>query len=80
VSSTDSQRNSVPLQMTVPVWIGLALVALLGVGSRMKLQDQASTLDRVQAFKPVIVRHPGSTHRYMQLGIAVHLPEGWLYL
>lgn len=69
-----------PLQLTVPVWIGLALVALLGVVSRLRIQDQASTLDTVQPFKPVIVRHQGSTHRFMQLGIEIPLPDGWVYL
>lgn len=80
MKSNDSEPTSKPLELTAPVWIGLALVALLGVFNRTRHPDRTSTLEIVQPFDPVIVRHQGTSHRFIQMRMQLTLPDGWVYL
>jgi hypothetical protein len=70
VTETELQPKSQPLELTPPVWIGLALVALLGVAIHWRQLDGRTT----------IVRKQHTTHRFIQLGVEVSLPDGWTYL
>ncbi|MCP4885588.1 MAG: hypothetical protein P1U77_05945 [Rubripirellula sp.] len=78
MKKTDNHSRSQPLELTAPIWIGMAIVVLLGVVNQWRQFNGVRTLNPTPALE--IKRHLASTHQFPGLGVEIALPEGWAYL
>lgn len=75
-----SDLASRPIQLTPRVWLGLLLVALLGLHEVAQKPIPLRTLEYLEAESPVILRTSDTVHRFPILGVEVELNDGWSYL
>ncbi len=78
MKKTDNHSRSQPLELTAPMWVGMAVVVLLGIVSHVRQANGVRTLSPEPALE--IERHLASTHQFLALGVEIALPEGWIYL
>lgn len=78
MKKTDNHSRSQPLELTAPIWIGMAIVVLLGVVIQWRKFNGVRTLNPTPPLE--IKRHLASMHQFPGLGVEIALPEGWSYL